>query len=41
MAHDRHSADLQVNVAGTGIDRVLEKGLEIHVNLIGSVPGPL
>jgi hypothetical protein len=36
VAHDRLLSDLQVDVAGTGIDRLPEEGVEIHPTLIGS-----
>ena len=41
VAHDRRLADLQVDVAGAGGDSVLEQGMEIHENLIGSLESVL
>ncbi len=36
VAHDRRLPDLEVDVAGTGVDRVPEQRVEIHPTLIGS-----
>ena len=36
VAEDRRLADLQVNVAGAGLNRMQEQGVQIHLSLIGS-----
>ena len=36
VTDDRRLADLQVNVAGAGLNRMQEQGVEIHPSVIGT-----